>query len=430
LDFSLSQNQKQLQKLSPAMRQSLDILQMSARDLRDAILRECAKNPTIEVDDFRDKPSGGREKSDAHREFLENIAGEISLEEHILQQVPDWTREQRKILAAILECIDERGFFDGDPKAIAAKVRTTLANVQSLCVELKSLHPYGIGAKNLRECLLLQLQHFEENSTVATAKILLLEHFEELQIGNIDRLSERLHIARGKIMEAGKLIARLNFSPASGFSSERNVHIIADVKIFKRDGEWTVLLNSECIPTVRFTKMYRDTMSGAMEPNAETLQYLRKQAKFGRRLCDAIGKRQETLLAISRVILHRQMEFFENGTKFMAPLRLKDIASETGLHSSTISRAMRGKYVSTPHGTFPMSKFLDVALGGTVSRSTVLEKMREIISTGGEKYSDAEIAEILGRSSIKIARRTVTKYRKILHFPSSRGQGHGKFSDV
>ncbi|MDR2778815.1 MAG: RNA polymerase factor sigma-54 [Puniceicoccales bacterium] len=421
MDILLSQDQKQVQKLSPIMRQSLEILQMPTVDLCELIKKECKKNPTIEIADRqRNMETFSREKSDLHQEFLENIEEMTSLKDHLLQQVPEWEEGEKSILLKLLEFITERGFFDGDLRSIAKSLDVDIGRVEHVYDELKLLHPHGIGAKNLQECLLLQLDQNADGEHVELAKTLVREYFGELQKGKIDFLSAKLYVPRKNVIAAGKIIARLNFSPISGFSNERNVTIIPDLKICKLDGEWVINFNVEHIPLIRFSELYKKIASDDCGKTPATWQYLKKQAKYGKQLYEAISRRQATLMDIARVILNRQIDFFERGPKFMRTLRLIDAAEQIKLHISTISRAVRGKYIDTPHGVFEMSKFFDAGGMESISQSAILERIREIIKSAKTCITDAKIAEILKQNNVHIARRTVAKYRKMINLPNSR----------
>jgi RNA polymerase sigma-54 factor len=403
------------------MRQSLEILQMSPKELLTLIKKECAKNPTIEVEDRpRDSRKFNAESSDIHREMLENIEGTASLEEHLLAQVPDWNDCERKILLKLLESINERGFFDGNLKKIAADLDTKFQRVEWVYEELKKLHPHGIGAKNLRECLLLQLNQNAGNKNLPLAKTLVEKFFGELQNGKIEFICKKLKLPLARVVETGKFIAKLNFSPISGFSNSRSVAIIPDLKIFKSDGQWLIEFNGDEIPIIRFSKLYREIACTNGNMDQEAWSFLRKQAKAGKCLCDAIDRRKLTLLEIAKIIVSHQVEFFEKGPKFMRPLRLKDVAEKTKLHTSTISRAVRGKYVHTPHGICEMSKFFDSGVSESISQSAILERIREIVHSGNGKLSDEMIVKILAQQEICIARRTVAKYRKMINIPNSR----------
>jgi RNA polymerase sigma-54 factor len=417
----LAQDQKQVQKLSPVMRQSLEILQMSTHDLCELIKKECTKNPTIEVDDRRQNfVYDGKNKSDAHQEFLENISREPSLEDHLLDQVVEWSAKDKKVLSKILENLNERGFFDGDLLKIAEVLQIPLAEVEYVHTELKSLHPHGIGAKNIQECLLLQLAQCAGNE-IELATTLVRDYFHELQKGRVDFLCRKLKLPYNKIVHAAKLIAGLNFNPISGFSNEKSVTIIPDLRIHKSDGEWLIDFNSENVPTIRFSRLYREIACNNAELDGKTWKYLRQQAQSGTRLLKAIDRRQMTLSAIAEAILCHQMDFFEHGPEFMRPLRLQDIATETDLHTSTVSRAVRGKYVDTPHGTFEMSKFFDGGSGyNSFSQGAILEMIRKIINSSKKRLPDAEISRILAVKGIKVARRTVSKYRQLMNLPNSR----------
>jgi RNA polymerase sigma-54 factor len=403
------------------MRQSLEILQMPTANLWELIKKECKKNPTIEIDDRQwDRWTFSKEKSDSHQEFLENIEETIPLKDHLLQQVPEWKEEEKAILLKLLEFITERGFFDGNLQDIANSLPAAIDRVKWVYDELKLLHPHGIGAKNLQECLLLQLDQISSGEHLELAKTLLREYFDELQKGKIDFLSKKLHVPRENVITAGKIITRLNFSPISGFSNERNITIVPDLKIFKLDGDWVINFNADHIPLLRFSKLYKKMVSDDCEKTPEIRRYLKKQARYGRQLYEAIDRRQTTLMGIAKMILERQIDFFEGGPKFMKALRLIDVAKQINLHISTVSRAVHGKYVHTPHGIFEMSKFFDGGGTESASQSAILERIREIIKSGKIRATDAKIVEILGRYNIHIARRTVAKYRKMINIPNSR----------
>ena len=343
MENKLVHEQKQIQKLSQSMRQSLNILQMSIKDLNAWVSRECVKNPTIEMQDVAYN-GRSRKHSDDHQSMIENIAESLSLQDHLLSQVPDWTQERKDALVLLLSCLNDRGFLDRDMLDVSKMLNMTLDDAMSLRNDLMHLDPCGIGAMSLKECLLVQANEISgSGSEITLVKKILNEHFEDLQNGNIDRLSKILMVSRDDILKAGKRIMRMRFSPIAGFINDAII-IVADVRICKCDGEWEIIFNDDALPNIRYSRLYRESAVCGDDYSSSDWKYIKKQANDGRKLGESLMKRRETLLGISKIILDRQIDFFERGKSFLHSLRLKDAAQMLGLNISTICRAVQNKY--------------------------------------------------------------------------------------
>lgn len=420
MENKLVHEQKQIQKLSQSMQQSLNVLQMSTKDLYAWVSRECVKNPTIEM--HRVKCGAlSREDSDVHQAMMENVAERQSLQDHLLGQVPDWTQERKDALLLLLSCLNDRGFLERDIHDVAKLLKMSIADTVSLRNDLMHLDPCGICAMSLKECLFVQLCDIDDGGDdIALAKKILDKYFDVLQSGNIDLLVKKLGVPRDDILRAGRRIMRMRFSPISGFVNDAIV-VVADVRICKHDDQWEIIFNDDALPDIRYSKLYREAAINADRYNSDDWKYLKQQATNGRKICESLTKRRETLLEITKVILDKQIDFFENGKQNLHALRLKDVAKILGLNVSTVCRAVQNKYVSTPYGTYPMSYFFDYGNNhmGIFSQTAIMQRIQDIITKNDVCLSDREIAECLIADGIVISRRTVAKYRQNIGIPSS-----------
>lgn len=413
MDVQLSQSQKQVQRLSQSMRQSLEILQMSTRDLDALVRRECKKNPTIEIvprESFR-RVNGS--SPDDHQGFLESVQYAESLQEHILAQIVGWDQHKKDLLLKLLELLDDRGFLKLDTQSVVAKLKCTRQVALDLINNLKNLHPNGLGSKDLKEFLKIQLANVSSKNGKIALEIV-DKYFDELKNKKIDYICSATKLPKSKVIDAGKLIAHMNFSPISGFRNDLEAEIIPDVKIYKKDGEWCIDLNSESVPEIRYSESYKNIVNERDTIDKKAWLYLKAQSGSARKLQNAILRRGETLVSIAKEILAVQMDFFENGEKFLRVLRLRDVARRIHMNTSTICRAVNGKYVDTPYGIKPMTFFFSSGernVGG-FSKGAIISRISEILSSSNRKLTDNEIVEILESDGIHIARRTVSKYRK------------------
>lgn len=424
MDIGFYQEQKQTQMLSRDMVQSLEILRMPISELREIILAEGLKNPTVDV---IDRNFSAQKNPQANNNLLENIADSESLEEHILSQASDLSLKEKKILDALISQLDERGFIDTDYEKISQICDSSESEISKIHNFLKTLSPIGIGAKNLQECLEIQLDNLEisDRNLINFAKIVIKNNFDELLKGNIKnfrKLAEKHHI---NISDFSKIFARLDFSPAKNFRRNDNFSIIPEIKIRKINNEWHIDINSDYLPTIRVSNSYKKLLLNGQNLSKQDILKIRSERKHGEFIEKSVKKRQKTLLLIAQIILKQQEAFFENGIIALKKMSLKDISSEAKLHESTISRAIANKYIDTPHGIFAITKLF--SSGSTdqkkISSISIKEQIRKLLlQTKNQNLTDQAICDILKKENIVIARRTISKYRNQLNLPNSRNR--------
>lgn len=396
------------------MIQSLGILQMNVADLYDLVMAESNRNPSIELVDSDTRYSDGAQK-DA---YLESIKDRKSIESYLLDQVPDWSQEKKDILLELVYGLDEHGFYHDDFSKIARKLHVSENLVANVSEELKNLRPYGLSSRNLREALIVQTQNIlTDEKTKAEIVLIIEKHLDDILRGFFKKVAKSEHLPIRAVDKIGHFILRLNFSPLSFFHSEDSVAVVPDVRIFKRDGKWIVEVNDYYYPKFRFSKMYKEIYSMSGEDSAKS--YLRSCAKRARMLSNAINKRNVTLYNISCSILKHQEQFFEFGPQWIGGLSLKEVGAELNINISTVSRAILDKYVDTPFGIKKMSSFFESNVDG-YSRTFIKIEIKKILKDADKNLSDQKIADILGDRGIKIARRTIAKYRKEDNLPNSR----------
>ena len=469
---SFQQRQTQQLVLAPQMRQSLKILQVAAMDLRATIQEELQANPTLEElpmegvsldrdgvspdrdhnaspeadtkealdfskdrdleilgklnDDWRDHLSdtGGvrqmsAEEDERRQHFFDSLTAETSLSEHLMQQAelaeaPAAVHEAMRYLVGSL---DDRGFLTASLSDIAMMSGASLEVVQQAAKLLRSFDPPGIGAENLGDCLLLQLAHKGRDKSVAAR--IIRDHFDLLVRRRIPDLARRTGLGPEVIQEAIEEIGTLDPAPGRRFADDANRIVVPDVIVEKEGSEWKIILNQDYIPRLRLSNTYKELIAkGTL--NKQERDYLREKLRSGKFIINAIEQRQRTIERITREILRHQAEFFEEGVSKLKPLTMTQIADIIGVHETTVSRAVANKYMRTPHGIFDMKFFFTSGYqsdaGEAVANTSVKEMIADIVAgeDPGAPLSDQDIVGVLVGKGLKIARRTVAKYREEL----------------
>jgi RNA polymerase sigma-54 factor len=468
LSQSFHQRQTQQLVLAPQMRQSLKILQVAALDLRAAIQEELQANPTLEemsMDDISldksasssDQNSGAdndpREEMDFSKDFqvlekigqdwkdhmsdtggvrqttgeederrqhfFDSLTTEVSLQQHLMQQaeladLPDKTLEALRFLVGSL---DDRGYLTSTLSDLALLANLPLETVQEASRLLKTFEPAGIGAESLADCLLIQLAQKGREKSVAAR--IIRDHFELLVRRRIPDLARKTGLAPDIIQEAIEEIGTLDPAPGRRFADDANRVVVADVSVEKDGTEWKISLNNDYIPRLRLSNTYKDLIAKGRLTKQES-DYLREKLRSGKFIINAIEQRQRTIERITREIIKHQHEFFEEGVSKLKPLTMTQIADIIGVHETTVSRALANKYMKTPHGVFEMKYFFTSGYqsdaGESVANTSVKEMIADIIAgeDPGKPLSDQEIVGLLDSKGLKIARRTVAKYREEL----------------
>lgn len=466
--FQQLQKQTQSLVLAPQLRQSLKILQVPALELRNTILEELQSNPALEElpmdgvsleaqspessdgdvsdaneeldfdrndfevfnklhEDYRDflaEENGSyqftSDDADRRKHFFDSITVETSLQEELIRQA-QMTEAPEDVISALeylVGSLDDNGFVSTSLSDISLIANLPLSTVQEAQRLLRTLEPAGIGANNLQDCLLIQLELSGRKGTIAWQ--IIRDYYELLLRRRIPELARRLGVTTDDIQDAIQEIANLDPAPGRKFSEDNNRIVVPDVTVEKDEhGEWIITLNNDYIPRLRISSTYKELLAKGTLSKKEK-EYIQEKFRSGKFLISSIEQRQQTIERITREILNFQHDFFEEGTSKLRPLTMSQVADSVGVHETTVSRAIANKYIRTPHGVFDFKYFFTPGYqgndGNAVSNTSVKEKIAKIIEdeNKAKPYSDQQIVAILGESGIKIARRTVAKYREEL----------------
>jgi len=372
---------------------------------------------------------GASEDDDDRRPALENIlVTRTLLPDHLMWQLrlSDLSQAEKEVGAIVIGSLDGDGYLTITLEEIAflANVWPDTAIVERVLARIQEFDPPGVAARNLAECLLVQLRQLGLAADSLPARIV-RDHLALLESRRFDRLARDLGVPMEQVAEATKLISVLEPKPGRDFGEGETRYVTPDVHVHKVGEEWVVTLNEEGLPRLRVSNFYRRMLGAEGAPEARG--YIQEKMRAAAWLIKSIHQRQRTLYMVTSSIVKFQMEFLEKGVSNLRPLVLKDVANDIGMHESTVSRATAGKYVHTPQGTFELKYFFTSSLrsghGEEVSAESVKDKIRIIISGEDPKkpLSDQYIAELLAKEQIDIARRTVAKYRELMGIlPSSK----------
>jgi len=454
-DVYLHQSLSQQQTLAPQMRKSLEILQASTLELSQLVRQALETNPVLEDitempsldeegpdpeeadsldylndtdDDWRDrnimegKNSPWTAEDEERRQRLyDSIVAPETLQQHLQHQL-DLSMidpEVREAAQAILGNLDERGFLDLPAKELGIRMGLTTKYLNQALKLIQSFDPAGVGASNIQESLLLQLERQTGTETIEYK--IVRDHLEDLARKRHPIIARALGTSMERIAEAAGKIGRLTPNPGGDFDPTGNPYILPDVIIEKDDeGHWYARLTGEHLPSLRINDFYKD-MIGKNGTDSKARQFLRDQIRDGRSLIRSISLRQETILAIAHKLIEHQPMFFTKGPRHLRPLTMNDIADELSLHATTVSRAVAGKYVLTPQGLMEMRAFFATGYqtsdGTEVSNAGVREAIQQLVAAenASKPLSDDALAKALADQGLKVARRTVAKYREQLN---------------
>ncbi|MBD3185047.1 RNA polymerase factor sigma-54 [Candidatus Poribacteria bacterium] len=348
-----------------------------------------------------------------------------SLEDYLLWQLrmTDISNDDYLIGESIIGNINDDGYLIATPEEIAQDIDKDVSEVEKILQIIKTFDPTGVGANDLKECLMIQLEQLDSEDTVAY-EIIKQDHLEDLESNRIPQIAKALGVEIDIVQEAAKLISTLEPKPGRQFSSIKPNYIIPDVVVEKVDGEYKVFMN-EGGPRLGISPYYRNMLSSgnSLSPNAR--KYVMSKFRSAKWLLESIECRRRTILEVTRSIFEVQRDFLEKGEAYIKPLTLKDIADRVDRHEGTISRVTNGRYVQTPRGVYELKYFFGSGLstksGGKKSAISVKEMIKEMIENENPKkpLSDKDIEKQLNKKGVEIKRRTVQKYRDELNIPSS-----------
>lgn len=464
----LSQHQTQKLILSPQMRQYLRLLQLPLTNLEQAIDEEMNQNPLLEEKEAPEDvaPSPEPETTNVtekttevsigdtydHMEDLDNYFDHLenryddklsnpaelqkkkdfqesiltrpqALSDFLLWQIGflDLSENEKKIAEEIIGNINEDGYLTLGCEEIAKSAQSTPEKVEAILQAIQELEPPGIAARHLQEALLLQLKKLTPRS--ALAETIVRDHLPLLEKKAFDSLAKICAVDVQAIKEAVHLISRLDPKPGRSFYLEDPIAIKPDASVYESDedeNKWEIDIHEESLPKLRINPYYRHLLRNKAT-DGKTREFLQSKLQNAQTFLQALLLRKSTLKDITQEIVKSQDEFLRKGFGFLKPLRLKDISSGLGIHESTVSRAIQNKYISTPQGTIPYKSFFSNRMDTTVegedaSQKSITHRIKQMIDSENpaSPLSDQEIAERLLGEGIKIARRTVAKYRDIL----------------
>ena len=351
------------------------------------------------------------------REFMFNsITVEASLAQHLMAQVRDTnlSEEDCAIAELLIGSVDDYGFLMATVEELAASTNLPPEKILAVLKVIQSFEPVGVGARDLRECLLLQLERAGKAESIEYR--IIRDHMEALGKRKIPEIARGTRQSVDEIQEALARIGRLEPRPGRAFLPVVEQYVAPEVFVMKNGDDFIVTTNDEQVPHLRISNVYKDLMS-AGENNAEVKNYIREKIRAGKFLIKSLHQRQTTICNIGKEIVKRQRDFMEKGVTQLKPMTMAQVAEVVGVHETTVSRAVSGKYIQTPQGVFEMKYFFTAGLqnadGTDVSNTSVKDMVAEIFKAEdtATPLSDQEVVKLLTAKGINIARRTVAKYR-------------------
>lgn len=449
LDFNLNLTQEQKLIMTQEMQLSVKLLQMSAFELSQYIEKEMQENPVLEADVEHNSELDNLNNKIDYKEFIEYldfdnydhhssyekpeendlnplnfVSEEKSLREHLLEQIDlmHLDKNTRDISKYIIENLNEKGYLEVDIDYIAEELNKSEQEISYALEVVQSLEPVGIAARSLQECLNLQLKRkgYEEEELY----IIVDKYLDFIAENKYSLLAKNLNIDVKKAQEYGDIVKSLEPKPTRGYyTGEEISYIIPDAYISKVDGESFIIMNDEIVPKLSINNLYKDIIKNQNDKHA--VDFVQEKLNNAIFLIKSIEHRKSTIHRVIEKILEIQKDYFEKDSEFLKPMTLKEIAEELDLHESTVSRAIRDKYISTSKGTIKIKDLFTTGISTNMSEdlSTNLIKKRieEIVASEDKSkpLSDQIILEMLIKEDMNISRRTVAKYREELNIKSS-----------
>jgi len=482
--FELKQSLKLSQQLimTPQLQQAIKLLQLSRLEMVDMINQEMEENPlleeisggedivvdeslaesdnlrTLETEEIKSVDhtvevtgeGDGREDFDWNN-YLEDygpmgvtyqradeegaswdnlLTRTASLTDHLMWQLKflPLSDVEMRIGEQIVGNLDQNGYLQATIEEIAAQEQVEGGAVETVLEKVQSFDPPGIAARNLTECLLIQARLLGEANPLVEK--IIRDHLKDLETKNYAQIVRKLKVTIDEVLQAVMVISNMDPKPGSIYQEEKVQTIIPDVFVYKSGDEYKIVLNDDGMPRLRISNFYKEIMGGLDGgKEADTgKKYIKERVQSATWLIKSIQQRQKTIYRVAESIVNYQRNFFDKGINYLRPLVLRDIALDVDMHESTISRVVTNKYMQTPAGLFELKYFFSSGIskndgGENIASKSVKEEIKKVISGEDHKkpLSDSEIVELLALSGINIARRTVAKYREMMHIlPSSR----------
>jgi RNA polymerase sigma-54 factor len=462
LEQRLSPRLQQRLVMTPALQMAIKLLQLNKLELEQTLQQEMVENPMLEereqpevsaeteaaeadaqagddqlidnldVDSFFEKyfdsaPNTANMREQGEALPIENtLSAPPTLSDHLNWQLEmrDVAPEQLELCHAVVGNLDDHGRLRASAEEIGGMQRWPILEVERAIAVVQDLDPIGVAARDLRECLFLQLERIGAESGLAG--VMVRDHLDDVTRHRFREIARATGSSMADVGAAMATIRELNPKPGQPFSTESAQYITPDVFVRKDGTEYVVTVNDDGLPRLRVSRMYRQLLKGKEGLGKETTEYLQDKMRSALWLIRSFGQRQRTIQKVSESIVAHQRAFLDHGVTALRPMVLRDVAEDIEMHESTVSRVVNGKYMHTPQGIFELRFFfhsgLGHASGSDVSSITVKEKLRRLIDAEDSRkpLSDAAVARHLKAGGLQIARRTVAKYREELGIPPSK----------
>jgi RNA polymerase sigma-54 factor len=473
--MSLNLKQTQSLMMTPQLQQAIKLLTLTHLEMTNVIAQEMVDNPMLEetggeasvkeierdqasseerraddysgpeliegakdnfdwdkyVDGYNSSSSSPYTKEHSSKEDAPNYENMVSkgdtLQEHLEWQLrmENLTEEEWKFAKAIIHNLNDEGYLDENLEELLSECKLEREDALEVLKMIQHLDPVGCATSSLQECLLVQAQALEQ--PVPLVELLIKNHLNDLMSKDHKNIVKELGIDLDKIKEAELIIQSFHPKPGRLISPAETHYVVPDIYVKNIGGELQVLLNDEGVPQLKVSNLYQKLLKQASSDNT-TNEYVQDKLRAAMWLIKSIENRQKTIEKVAHAIVKYQPEFFKKGTAYLKPMILKDIANEIGMHESTVSRVTTNKYMHTPIGTFELKFFFNAGIGGDnggidIAGEALKIKIKELIAKEDPKrpLSDQKIADILSKSDIVVARRTVAKYREMMNIlPSSK----------
>lgn len=435
----LTQKLEQKQVLQPRQILQAAILQLNIANLEERILDELETNPALEqVEADNEADTEENEETDMDWELEDEYEPPDTFEkkevkdlpipqkkdfvEYLLDQLNSYNLNllERSIAEEIIYNLDESGYLAIDLELISDRFDVGADQVLNVLKKIQGLEPRGIAARNLQECLLLQV----DPGVHPRAHTLLSHFFDDVINHRYDQLSAKSGLAEHELQHALEVISHLNPKPGAGHEGMETQTVIPELLVNERDGQWVIVVNDGWLPDVQINQEYVEMLTGALDKKTRT--FIKGKVDNAEWFVDALDERRKTLAKVMSAIIKKQPEFFRGNTENLVPMKLQDIADELGMDISTISRSTRGKYVDTPYGIFELKFFftegMKTSAGEEISTLEIKRMLKEMLDEENKHnpLTDEQLKEKLNDKGFPLARRTVAKYREQLNIPVAR----------
>lgn len=423
-------------RLTPQIRLAMSLLQMPLVKLQEYVKQQVEENPLLEAEnmdaplkeDVSDLNDNGHKFDAEKQDYRESlITYTVNLQQHLLRQLhllAD-SGDGRKIGQFIIDNIDDDGYLRASIEEIAESAQATPLQVQKILSLIQTFDPVGVCARDIRECLLLQIKTKGQENSLAGQVI--DKYLPYLEKKRFEFIAKKLKEPVERIKEAIKEIANLEPKPGRSFNTERAVRLIPDAILKRNNDKYEVMLNDWELPSLKVNPKYKRILN-QKDITEDTKEYLKERLEKGKFLINAINKRKETIQKVTEAIVYIQEDFLDNGMQNLKPMTLSQIAKLVGKHKSTVSRTVSNKYLQTPDGIFELRHFLNSGVkqknGELYSSKAIKSKIKELIENENKEtpLTDQEIVNLLKQDEISISRRAIAKYRYQLKILSSKSR--------